>query len=184
MVSDAPGRTKVLITGTPGCGKTTLVERLMSQLDMQVCGFITKEIRENKRRIGFRIDGVSGCSETLAHTCIRSRHRVGKYGVDLAALDRIVESEFSGDLAPLVVVDEIGKMELFSERFRDTIGKLWQSTQIVVATIMSAPNAFCDRLKADKNTMTYRLNQKNRDEVFSEVGNFVNSVAVIQEKKN
>lgn len=169
-------KSKLLVSGLPGCGKTTLVEKLLTQPGLCARGFVTREIRESGHRVGFRILGLSGAEEVLAHTGIESGHRVGKYHVDIRALEKMLQSEFGEGLPPIAIIDEIGKMELLSQRFRSTIRELWDSDKIVVATVMSARNALCDRLKTDKNTVVHNLNHNNRDQVLVEVKAFVQSL--------
>jgi len=171
--------TRILLTGSPGCGKTTLVERLLAELRIPVSGFITKEIRESGHRTGFRITGISGTEETLAHLNIDSGFRVGKYGVDVEALDRIIETEFAEPIANLIVVDEIGKMELLSERFISLIETLWESETTILATIMSARQPICDRLKADSRSKVITLNHRNHKEVFGEIRNLCDLSLVV-----
>jgi len=180
MESNIAMKSKVLVSGLPGCGKTTLIERLLAESDISAGGFTTKEIREAGRRVGFRIRGLTGGPEILAHTTLQSSYRVGKYFVDINALERTIESEFQGGLPQLVVIDEIGKMELFSQQFRVVIDQFWRTDQPVIATIMSAPNAFCDRIKADKNTVMLELTRGNRDEVYARLRNFVGLLPVIE----
>jgi nucleoside-triphosphatase THEP1 len=175
MQSDSPRKSKLLLSGLPGSGKTTLIERLIAEIGMPASGFTTREIRDAGRRVGFEIVGLSGCREVLAHTEMKSIHCVGKYRVDINALERVLGLELHSASAQPVVIDEIGKMELLSQKFRSYIIELWRSERLVIATIMSAPNAFCDRLKADKNTVMLKLNYGNREEVLARLRAFVSS---------
>jgi nucleoside-triphosphatase THEP1 len=182
MESKTTTKSRFLVSGLPGSGKTTLIEKLLMESKVTSCGFVTREIREDGRRVGFTILGLSGKEETLAHVGIESDHRVGKYGVDIAALERIIDTEFSDDRSQLVVIDEIGKMELFSQRFQSLINRLWRSDRPVVATIMSARNTFCDRIKADKNSVILKLKRDNREDVYTRLRNFTESLPVIHDE--
>src|ERR1700728_29934 len=84
----------LLLTGAPGCRKTTVVLRLLERLrDLRLAGFYNLEMRESGQRGGFEVVGWSGQRAILAHVRSRARHRVGRYGVDPAALEAMVHAE-------------------------------------------------------------------------------------------
>src|SRR3990170_8149394 len=107
----------ILLTGRPGCGKTTLIREVVRSLDVPAGGFYTEEVRAAGRRLGFDLVTLDGRRACLASVNSRSRLRVSRYGVELAALDGLgteaIRSGIAG--ASLIVIDEIGKMELHSE---------------------------------------------------------------------
>jgi nucleoside-triphosphatase len=105
----------IFITGLPGCGKTTLIKEILKELKIPAKGFFTEEIRKEGERIGFKIVTLSKKEGILAEKGFKSLYRVSKYGVILKDLEEIgvreIEEGLKGDF--LIVVDEIGKMELF-----------------------------------------------------------------------
>jgi nucleoside-triphosphatase len=80
---------KILLTGRPGCGKTTLIKRVVNQLTLPAGGFYTQEIRQRGERVGFKIVTLDDKEGLLAHIDFKTRERIGKYGLDLSALDTI-----------------------------------------------------------------------------------------------
>ena len=87
-------------------------------------GFFTQEIRERGKRVGFSITTLDGKKGVLAHQAIKSRFRVGKYGVNLDYIDEIaVPSMIPSKADEIVVIDEIGKMECFSPLFSSDTGE-------------------------------------------------------------
>ncbi len=107
-------RQVIVLTGDPGCGKTTLIRRVLTDISVPVGGFYTQEVREGGTRKGFEIITLDGRRAILAHVNTRSPKRVGKYGVNLAALDTLAipSVQQAVNLRQIVIIDELGPMEL------------------------------------------------------------------------
>lgn len=135
--SDTPDGRALLITGMPGCGKTTIVKKVAAALTgKRIRGFVTSELREHGRRVGFEISTFAGNNRLLAHIDIDSPHRVGRYGVDVEALDAIVDDALAPeDAVDVFLIDEIGKMECFSDNFCSAVRLLLDSGKPLVATV-------------------------------------------------
>jgi nucleoside-triphosphatase len=100
----------LLLTGTPGIGKTTVIRRAADRLmDKGLRGFYTEEIREKGERRGFRLVSFEGTAQTIAHVDFPKRHRVGKYGIDVETLDSAAALLRPDAKARMCLVDEIGK---------------------------------------------------------------------------
>jgi len=156
---------KLLITGAPGIGKTTLIRKVVGHLDWPVSGFYTQEIRERGSRVGFSLNLLSGPVLTLSHVSIRSPHRVGKYGVDVAGFEAAACPEIEAGLSQgaLIVIDEIGKMELFSEKFRRTVLRVLKSPCPLLAAILQKSHPFTDPLKARLDVEVIEVTAANRE---------------------
>ena len=127
----------ILLTGLPGVGKTTIIKQLAYSLAThQPDGFFTQEIREDGIRKGFELVTLEGRRQLLSHVNIPGPHRVGRYGVDLAGFDTLLEAiDLRHSSSRLVILDEIGKMECLSQRFIDEVEALLDSPKIVIATV-------------------------------------------------
>ena len=159
----------MLITGRPGVGKTTAIKQVAAALGQRAGGFYTEEICGPGGRKGFRLVTLpwGGREAVMAHVDIRSRHRVGRYGVDVATLDLVgvaaIRAAIESRDAIAVVIDEIGKMELFSGEFRGAALKAMSSGKIVVATVMQKNHDWVSALKAMPQVTVWEITKANRD---------------------
>lgn len=152
----------LLVTGRPGIGKTTLIAKVIQDYS-KVNGFFTREIKENKRRVGFAIETIDGKKGVLAHVGIKSPFRVSKYKVNLEDIETICVPSLTKE-GDLVIIDEIGKMELFSEKFKQKVVEVLDAGN-VIATIMERPHPFTDRIKRRKDVKIFTVTEENRDEL-------------------
>ena len=164
-------RKNLLITGLPGVGKTTLIRQLAEALEpFRPAGFYTREIRKGGERMGFEIVSLDGRQGLLSHVDIRSSFRVGKYGVDVDGFESFLEAlPFLGPAIRLIIVDEIGKMECLSERFRRLLGEVLDSEKLVIATVALKGTGFIEQVKVRKDVKIFELSAKNRNRLFTEV---------------
>ncbi|HOM27415.1 MAG TPA: NTPase [bacterium] len=162
----------ILITGIPGCGKTTLIKEILNCVNVKKFGFYTEEIKEKGRRIGFKIFTLSGKEGILAHISFNTPYKVSKYYVSVENLENIAVCEIERGLLErncLIVIDEIGKMELFSEKFKKVILSAFESQNKILATIMLKPHPFCDIIKMRKDTKVYILDKINLNKIKEEI---------------
>lgn len=140
---------------------------------MAIRGFTTDEIREAGQRVGFRIETFDGSSAVLAHVEIRSPYRVGKYGVDLTALERLAEDQLSPGGGDVVFIDEIGKMETFSRNFVETVTSILDSPAVLVATIGLRGRGFIEVVKRRPDVSLRNVRRANRDRMPAEIAAWV-----------
>lgn len=167
----------LLITGPPRCGKTTLIKKISHDVSLsnKVGGFITEELREKGERVGFKITSLPDNKEgLLARKGFSSPYRVGNYGVNTKDLENIGCSAISEALysGKIILVDEIGKMELFSKIFKNILAQALDSPQKMLATIMERRNEFVDRIKNRKDVKLVHLSRKNFNNEFTEILNW------------
>ncbi len=141
---------KILVTGPPRCGKSTLIAKLIEHYSnnrFKIYGFLTPEVREKGNRVGFDIVDIgSNMTFALARTSGQvSRFKVGNYSVYLEGLEQILDnikgyvstkpSPNDKGIQRIIIIDEIGKMELFSKKFQDFVKYIFQLEVPIIATI-------------------------------------------------
>jgi len=160
-----------LLTGRPGTGKTSLIRQVLAGIKGKSGGFYTEEIRSRGIRQGFRLVTLDGQSAILAHVDIHSPYRVSKYGVDIDSLDKVGVSALqrAAQQYDLVVIDEIGKMELFSVEFRNSVSEIIDSGKKVLGTIMFNPNPWADAIKRKPQVNLITVTRVNYHQVLEEL---------------
>jgi nucleoside-triphosphatase len=161
----------VLLTGVPGVGKTTVIERIAASLGGRAGGFVTKEMREAGRRTGFAIESLDGKRRVLATRHRKGGPRVGPYRVSIDNLEEVAIGAMEDALKTrrIVVVDEIGKMELLSGRFRDMIVRVLDSDVDVIATLGVARNPFLDMVRNRPDVEIVEVTMGNRNDLAERV---------------
>ena len=163
--------TVYLLTGAPGTGKTTLIREAIARIKASAGGFYTQEIRVGGERQGFKLATLQGQDAVLSHITFSSPHRVSKYGVDINSLDRIGVIALTQAIKEndIIVIDEIGKMELFSARFREVVLRAIESGKKVLGTIMLQPHPFTNQIKQHPQVKIIQVSRANHDRVLNEL---------------
>lgn len=155
----------ILLTGKPGIGKTSVIKKILPLVGMDAGGFFTEEIRVMDRRVGFRIVTLDGRDGILAHVECNSNYKVGKYRGDLDSFEKIAIPALEDAMRckSVVVVDEIGTMELFSQKFRELLEKILSSDKALLSTIKESGDTFTEEIKKRKDVTLITINYKNRE---------------------
>jgi nucleoside-triphosphatase len=157
----------IFVTGRPRIGKTTLILKVLKELNLKANGFYTKEIREGTLRLGFAITNLKGETKTFAHVNFSGNYRVGKYKVDIAALEEIGVKVIEEGISKkqLIIIDEIGKMELYSDKFQKAVIKALDSKSPVLGTITKSQLPFVKKMKSRKDVKLLEMTEENRDKL-------------------
>ena len=161
----------ILITGYPGVGKTTLINNITKQLSCKIEGFYTHEMKEDGRRTGFYITDFEGNQMVMASENSKSPYRVNKYRVNIEAFEKIGIPAMERALqnADLIVIDEIGRMEMFSPKFCDMLRGVFDSEKPLLASIKKIDCELTNELKKRKDVVIFEITKRNRNEILDEV---------------
>jgi nucleoside-triphosphatase len=169
---------KILITGPPRCGKSTLIKKLVEYLyktrSFNIQGFLTPEVREHNKRIGFDVEDIHfGNRFPLARIGhYNTRNKLGKYSIFTEKLDLYLSTsvKINEKFSNIFIIDEIGKMELFSKNFEEFIKILFLSDFNIIATIGQKLNhPIKDFVTKLPNLHIFVLNQENQMDVLKRI---------------
>src|SRR5438128_3499431 len=173
----------MIVTGAPGVGKTTLMQRIQDHYrnkGLRVDGMLTQEVRKGDERIGFKItDLSSGAEGWLARMGDSVGPRIGRYSVDsedleeigVVALKRAAERS-----ADLVLVDEVGPMEMTSSAFRGTLTKVLSAGRNVIATVKYGSHyPEIERSPGFAEAVNLEISRENREEMIRRILSIVDA---------
>jgi nucleoside-triphosphatase len=165
-----------LLTGSPGVGKTSVILRLVESLKAKgynVGGMVSREVRVGSHRVGFEILNVNtGRKGWLAHVAQVEGPQVGRYRVNIGDLEDIgveaITSAVTG--SEVIVIDEIGPMELHSEKFREAVLKAVESLKLLVCVVhLKAADTLINGIKGRDDAEVHVVTVKNRENLSVQV---------------
>jgi nucleoside-triphosphatase len=165
------------VTGSPGVGKTTLLLRVVEALKVRGCtigGMISREVRLYGTRVGFEILDLADSDKHgwLAHVNQKTGPQVGKYRVNLEDLNNVgVEAVLKAVReCDVVAIDEIGPMELFSEKFKRAVLEAVESGKLVIAVVhWKARDKLIEDVKKREDVEIFTVTLENRGELHKTV---------------
>uniref|UniRef100_A0A8C5MH46 Nucleoside-triphosphatase, cancer-related n=1 Tax=Leptobrachium leishanense TaxID=445787 RepID=A0A8C5MH46_9ANUR len=177
----------VFLTGPPGIGKTTLIQKaseVLTSSGISTEGFFTEEVRQGGRRIGFDVVTLSGKRGTLSRIGSESRtdrreYKVGQYVVDLVSFEHLAlpvlttVSKETSTQKTVCVIDEIGKMELFSESFIHVVRKTLECAGAVILGTIPVPKGkplpLVEEIRRRPDVKVFTITKENRDRILQDL---------------
>ena len=155
----------IFLTGAPSSGKTTVIKKIIAGLEKCAKGFYTEEERTGDRRVGFLMRTLDGKEGYLAHQDIESEFHIRRYGVSIENIERIAVPSIEPEKDYVIILDEIGKMECYSEIFKQAALKALDSENIVIGTITFGGSDFILKVKKRNDIDIIEVTPENRDKL-------------------
>jgi nucleoside-triphosphatase len=166
----------LLLTGNPGIGKTTVLMKTVNALKERgytVGGMVSREVREGGARVGFEIlDLASSRGGWLAHVNQKNGPQVGRYRVNIEDLNTVGAQAIidATEKCDVIAIDEIGPMELFSERFKEAGRKALESRKLVIAVVhWKAKDVLVSEAKNRQDAETTTVTLENREKLHNTI---------------
>lgn len=153
----------IFLTGAPSSGKTTVIRKIIKQLNRPANGFYTEEERVAGKRTGFLMHTLDGRTGYLGHQDIQSDFHIRRYGVSIENIETIAVPSIAPVDSNIIILDEIGKMECFSEIFKQAALSALDSDNIVIGTITFGGDDFIQGIKAREDIEIHEVTPENRD---------------------
>jgi nucleoside-triphosphatase len=153
----------IFLTGAPSSGKTTVIRKVIKSLTFPANGFYTEEERIAGKRVGFLMHTLDGRKGYLGHQDIKSDFHIRRYGVSIENIETIAVPSITPVNRNIIILDEIGKMECFSEVFKEAAKRALDSPNIVVGTITFGGDDFIQGIKSRDDIEIHEVTPDNRD---------------------
>jgi nucleoside-triphosphatase len=166
----------LLLTGPPGCGKTSVLEQVVEQLgDLRLAGFLNLELREHGQRVGFEAIGLGGRRAILAHVRFRTLVSVGRYGVEPDRLVPLIDEELvrASGTVDAYLIEEVGKMECHCPQFIEAVRGLLEGLVPLVASIALRGGGFIAEVKNRPDVQALEVSHGNRQALPEQIATWV-----------
>lgn len=173
----------IFLTGAPSSGKTTAIKKIIAQLKHPANGFITREEKHGDRRVGFLMKTLDNKKGYLAHQDIESEFHIRRYGVNIDNIETIAVPSIKPAEDHIIILDEIGKMECFSDAFKTAALEALDSGNIVIGTITFGGDDFIQGIKKRDDIEITEMTPGNRDALPSIILDKVSALLQLEQKK-
>lgn len=163
----------ILLTGEPGIGKSTIIQTIITSFNGPIKGVYAEEENIDGERTGFFLRTLEGKSDYLAHQNMLSTHRIGKYGVNVAAIESLAVPSISPLDDSLVIIDEIGLIQLCAPHFLEAVIYALDHAPRVLGTISMHNTEEFLKIKQRPDVQIIEVILENRNTLPTVILNFL-----------
>jgi nucleoside-triphosphatase THEP1 len=157
---------KLLITGLPKSGKSTLLQGLVSHYNGVAQGFITVEIKNGDKRTGFEIITSNGEHALVAQTEVQTDFPIGRFFAMPDNMARVFDSISDPSSADLLYIDEIGQMQLLSREFKSLLSSYLNSDKPFLASVSKVyVSEEIESIISQPDSILFSLNESKKGRV-------------------
>jgi len=153
----------IFLTGAPSSGKTTVIKKVIEGMDHPANGFYTEEERVDGKRVGFLMKTLDGKRGYLAHQDIKSDFHIRRYSVSIENIENIAVPSITPVKNNIIILDEVGKMECFSNTFKQAAANALDAPNIVIGTITFGGDDFIREVKKREDIEINEVTMDNRN---------------------
>ena len=156
-------KNNIFLTGAPSSGKTTVIKKVIEGMDHPANGFYTEEERVDGKRVGFLMKTLDGRKGYLAHQDIKSDFHIRRYSVSIENIENIAVPSITPVKNNIIILDEVGKMECFSNTFKQAAANALDAPNIVIGTITFGGDDFIREVKKREDIEINEVTMDNRN---------------------
>jgi nucleoside-triphosphatase len=162
-------RYNILISGPPASGKSTLLADAVK--GKNVGGIHTPEIRRDGERWGFKVIDLHTGKEAIFASIEIKPPVISKYGLDIEAFEKVAipAIEWAMESADVIAIDEIGNMEMHSEKFKQLVEQALDAKKVIATISFRSKDLFIEKVKLRKDVKIHYLTGINWERILKEV---------------
>lgn len=161
----------VFLQGVPGIGKSTIIKKLLLELDLKPSGFVTLSgslLKSGQRNV-YLYPANDICRVETAENLIGERLGEGRFKAHTETFERLGTAILKKAGPPLILMDEIGFMENQALLYQKEILELLNGSIPVLGVIKAKTTPFIEEIVNHEKSVILRVDEMNRLDSYEKV---------------